>query len=318
MNHNARISAIGFSHDGKLFLTAGSNTKIELWTSPTGEAIGIPLRAVKEITCAHFSPSQDIVAAGDGDGIVHLWSMSTLKSLKQFNTGQAGVSAVEFSPDGRVLTAASGETAAIWNVSNGRQVGESLRHTAPVTAVRFSADCKRIATGADDGTVRLWDASNGLPLSEKLVNEKGVRDLIFSSDGKKLFSSSRDRAVKAWDVSTDVTPAEHRELAELARAISPLRISDAGQLEPREIEPLDVLHSHLENFSGPTRVCAEWLTGDPTERTLTPYSRQNLTGYVAKLVNEDDDTSRGEALFLANGNEKILRLIAGKAGDDTP
>ena len=316
MSHNARISSIEFSRDDRLFLTAGSDPKIELWTSRTGEAVGAPLRAGKEITCAHFSPSQDIVAAGDGEGTVHFWSTSTLKLLKQFVVGSAAVSAFAFSPDGRVLAVGSGETAAIWNVSSGRQVGESLRHMSPVTAVRFTADSKRIATGTNDGTVHVWHASTGLPLSEELHYGKNIRDLIFSPDGRALFSCSRDRAVKAWDVSTGVTPAEHRELAQLARAISPLRINDAGQLEPQEIESLKNLHSNLKDLSGSARICADWLMADPAKRGLTPNNRQSLAGYVEKLVQENNDDSRHEALFFANGDAKILHLIAHKTDGD--
>lgn len=313
MNHNARIGSIEFSHDGQLFLTAGSDTKVELWVSRTGEPVGAPLRTAKEVTSAHFSPSQNIVAAGDGDGVVHFWSTSTLKPLKQFTVGSVGISALEFSPDGRLIAAASGDMATMWNVSSGKQVGELLRHTSSVTAIRFSADSTRVATGADDGTVRLWDASSGLPLSEKLLHDKSIRDLVFSPDGKILFGCSRDRAVKAWDVSAGVTAADHQALAELARAISPLYISDSGQLEPREVKPVEILRSHLKDFSGPARICAEWMIADPKERTLTPYSRETLSNYVEKLVQENDDDSRREAVFFANGDEKMLRMIVPNA-----
>jgi WD40 repeat protein len=313
MNHNARISRIEFSRDGRLFLTAGSDTKIELWVSRTGEPVGAPLRTAKEITSAHFSPSQEIVAAGDGDGVLHLWTTSTLKPLKQFSAGSTEVSAFEFSPDGQLVAAASGDTATMWNVSSGQQLGELLRHTSPVTAIRFSADSKRIATGTDDGTVRLWDASTGLSLSEKLLHEKGIRDLVFSPDGKILVGCSRDRAVKAWDVSARVTAADHQALAELARSISPLHLSDSGQLEPREIESLDVLRSHLKDLSGSAHICAEWLMAEPTKRTLTPYNRETLSSYVKQLVQENDNKSQADAVFLATGDQELLHLIGSDA-----
>jgi WD40 repeat protein len=299
MNHNARVSAIEFSHDSKLFLTAGSDAKVELWASRTGEGTGAPLRAAKEITCAHFAPSQDVVAAGAGDGAVYLWSTSTRKLLKQIAVGSTGVSALAFAPDGHAFAAACGDTAAIWSVSTGRQIGQSLRHTSPVTAVQFSGSSGRVATGEDSGAVRLWDASIGLALSEKLSHGNGIRGLVFSPNGRVLFSCSRDRAVRAWDVSTGVTPTDQRELAKLARAISCLRINNAGQLESREVESLSDLNSQLKTLSGSARVCAQWMLADPADRTLTPNSGQSLAGYVKKLVLENDDASRDEAVFFS-------------------
>jgi WD40 repeat protein len=318
MNHNARISGIEFSRDGRFFLTAGSDTKIELWDSRTGKVLGSPLRAGKEITCAHFSPSQDIVAGGGGDGIVRLWSTSTLKPLKEFNAGTAGVVALEFSPDGRVLAAASGEAATIWNVSTGQPIGDSLRHGSRVTAVRFSPDSSRVATGGENGGLRVWDVITGSPLSEELPHEKSIRALIFSPDGKILVGCSRDRAVKVWDVFTGLNQADNLELAQLARAISPRRLNEAGQPEPQGIESLEILRARTRSFSGAGRICADWFLSEPGERTLTPHSKQTLAGYLEKLVLENNKASREEALFFSSGDEKTLRLIEGAADGDPP
>jgi WD40 repeat protein len=316
MHHNARINRIEFSRDDRLFLTAGSDTKIELWTSRTGNPAGDPLRAAKEITSAHFSPTQDLVAAGDGNGVVRVWSTTSFQVLKQFSAGATSVAALEFSPDGRLLVTGCGETAALWDVSTGRQSGDSLRHESPVTAARFTPDSKKVATGANDGTIRLWDASSGLALSEKLAQGQGIRDLAFALDGKVLVGSSRDRAIRIWDVLSGLNRADHRELARLARVISPWRLNEAGQLELRELEPLDGLRSTTKSFSGAARTCAVWLLADPAERPLTPHSRQNLTGYIRKLVEENDDRSRDDARFFADGDDKLLGMITPKPGNE--
>jgi hypothetical protein len=95
----------------------------------------------------------------------------------------------------------------------------------------------------------------------------------------------------------------------LARGISSQRINDAGQLERRQIESLSILREHLKALSGSARLCADWLLGDPVHRNLTPNSQQSLTDYIEKLVQGKDDDSRSEALFFADGDEKLIQLI---------
>lgn len=314
MNHDVRISDIDLSRDGSLFLTAGSGPKIELWDSHTGELRADALRAPKEVTFAHFCPSRDFVAAAASDGTVYFWSTSTFKSIRQTAVGSAGVSAFAFSPDGRAFAAAAGEIAVIHDVSSGHQIGESIRQASPVTSLRFSADSKRIATGTDDGTVRLWDAFSGLPLTEQLQHGENIRDLRFSPSGRTLFVCSRGRAVKAWDVDVDLGRRDRKALAQLAQTISPFRINEAGQLEAREVEPIELLRAVSTKFSAPVRLCAEWLLAEPINRALTPHSKENLNDYIYELTQENDQLSRDEAVFFADNDETMLRLIASKSG----
>jgi len=80
-----------------------------------------------------------------------------------------------FSVDGqRILTWGSEDnTARLWSASDGKPVGEPMKHASLVFGGRFSPDSRRILTWGDDRTARLWSASDGKAMGEPMKHEAG-------------------------------------------------------------------------------------------------------------------------------------------------
>jgi WD40 repeat protein/serine/threonine protein kinase len=109
-----------------------------------------------------------------------------------------GVSAVTFSPDGKILATCSDKTVRLRDVDRGQNLVDLKGRSGKFTAVAFSPDGKRLASASDDHRVVLWDVDK-----RQTVPLKGHRGtvyaLAFSPDGKRL-ASVGDNTVRIWDV----------------------------------------------------------------------------------------------------------------------
>jgi WD40 repeat protein len=129
-------------------------------------------------------------------------------------TGHSGlVSAVAFSPDGKLLASASWDnTIRLWAVSdpdNPKPVGQPLRgHTGAVSSVAFSPDGKTLASSGDN-TARLWDLTTPTDVKEltaPLTGDGAFYWVAFSPDGRTLAAASEEGAVRLWDVADRRAP----------------------------------------------------------------------------------------------------------------
>ncbi|RYE96757.1 MAG: hypothetical protein EOO77_40340, partial [Oxalobacteraceae bacterium] len=78
----------------------------------------------------------------------------------------------------------------------------SIQTGAPVLALAYSPDGKRIATGGQEREVVLWNAQSG----ERIMTLKGHTDDVvtvqFSPNGRFLASGGVDNALILWDAIT--------------------------------------------------------------------------------------------------------------------
>ena len=101
-----------------------------------------------------FSPDGRQLATGGADSLIRIWEMENGGKLLKILEGHAAtVSAMEYSPDGRLLSGSVDRSIRLWDPVAGRLIGELAVHEDTVTSVTFDTNGNRILSSSQDGCV---------------------------------------------------------------------------------------------------------------------------------------------------------------------
>jgi WD40 repeat protein len=209
---------------------------IWLWERKTGKAIHKLWMPTDIDGPIAFSPNGRLVAAGESDGRVRVWTVSEGKKLSDWDLMPGvvrrprtpsdrkeilyyRVSPIIFSPDSKTMAVLGGSsTMYLCDPHTGKRlrswdVTKNDEDDGAVRSLAFSNDWKRLACGTAHGKILWWDVEtekllrrSELPVQGKDFQGKPYRPSVytvaFSPDGKMLVSGDGANVVRLWDVET--------------------------------------------------------------------------------------------------------------------
>jgi RNA polymerase sigma factor (sigma-70 family) len=206
--HNARVTSVCFSPNGKRIASAGADQTVRVWDAEKGQEIFTLDGQTRSSGSVCFSPDGKRIATINSKHVT-VWDAEKGKELLTLKANVRPNGSVCFSPDGKRIASvypwSSGGKLApaeikVWDAEKGQELlAIKTPHSNGTASISYSPDGKRIASAGLDETVRVWDAENGQELLALKGHTSIVSSVCFSPDGKRLASASWDQTVKVWD-----------------------------------------------------------------------------------------------------------------------
>jgi WD40 repeat protein/serine/threonine protein kinase len=215
--HPGWVRGVAFSPDGKSMLTGSEDGTARLWDAVTGKPLQAPFQHDMPVLSVAFSPDGKALLTGvgsayltnggldSGRGAAYLWDIASGKRLGPPLVHHAGVPAVAFRPDGRVIVSGSTDantvgTAQPWDRATGKPMGVPLRHRRGVEHVAFTPDGAIIVTASHYAFAAfLWDA-RGQRLGPPLWHQEALESIALRPDGQAILTGGADSTIRLWQV----------------------------------------------------------------------------------------------------------------------
>jgi WD40 repeat protein len=217
------VMCAAYSPDGRLLVTASSSGGApRLWDVAPGSEQGPALEHPGTVHHARSSPDGAVIVTASTERSgerwtteYRFWAAATGDPIGEpirspaLRRGREDPAAVPpaFSPDGRVVALALGNTVEIRESRTARPALPPLELGAAVRCLAFGPDGRRLATGDEDGATRLWNTADGRPEGPPLADGFPVERVLFSPDGRRLLAVGGKPGTffgeaRLWDTAT--------------------------------------------------------------------------------------------------------------------
>ena len=202
--HDAAVSCVRYSRDGRLIASSGNDNVVKIWDAPSGKLIKTLRGHGGRVRSCEFSPDGRFLLSGGHDNQAKVWSLEGYREIRVLKgrllQGHSDiVLSARFSPDGsQVVTSSRDRTARTWDVATGEIVNVlSEGHEFLASSAVFFGDGRRVLTAAGDNTVRMWDVAAGT--QSILIKETGrIGALALSNNEKWIVTGSAGSSAQVF------------------------------------------------------------------------------------------------------------------------
>ena len=225
MEHDGHIYDLEFSASGKWLVSSSQDGTARVWDVAEGKEISRMFHG-SFVTAVAFSPDEKWVLSGGCDifdsstvcrsGTARVWEARTGKEVARINHDDGNISAVAFSPDGKLVASGGGlfsSNVRVWEASTGVVLSVmETSHENGIWDIAFDSSGSMVIAGGCDkrsgiknpcyfGSARIWDVETGAEVS-RFSHNGNVRSVAFSQDGSLAVLGGDEMIGRVWEVET--------------------------------------------------------------------------------------------------------------------
>ena len=163
------------------------------------------IKCSSETMSVAFHPSKDILAAGNIEGKVLIYSVNQeendFKEIMEFKNFKKSCRRVTFNKEGETLlfSASSDNSFCCIDLEQGTVIRKITKaHGSAIYSI-YAINQNIICTGDDDGGVKLWDMRHKEPVMDLKESDDCITDILGSEDRKVLLVTSGEGTLSAYD-----------------------------------------------------------------------------------------------------------------------
>jgi WD40 repeat protein len=200
--HSGLVSDLRILGEGRRLLSTGWDCSTRLWylgKEPRDPKILNHNTEVKSIAVDHDGTKG---ASGSRDGEVKVFSLKSMKCVRNIQAHDSDVSGIFFSTDGTriVTTSWAGETK-LWALGNYDEVRSISCSKVRVRSVHPLPD-DSFLLGLHDGSITRISLADGSKMTEFNNHRDIVSSMMLDPTGTRVISGSWDRTVRIWSLDT--------------------------------------------------------------------------------------------------------------------
>lgn len=222
---NKIVSGPHFSPDGRRLIVVNDDGSISIWTTDThAEQVESGKFISGDVFRSALSSDGKILVVGAGNTI-YLWDLVNHRQLgNPIQAHSENISALAFSPDGRIIASAAQQENVVvfWDAGTQQQLGEPIKGVnddindiafspdgnliavAGETTNKFGAGGKRIAPNKTDNAVALFNVVTRNLAAPLLTGHKdSVECLAFNKKGDRIASGNYGGDIIVWEVKSN-------------------------------------------------------------------------------------------------------------------
>jgi len=200
--HDEKITGVSFVRDRFHILSCSWDATTRLWNTKEKN---------KPRTLKHGSEVKTVAAsqelgkgvAGARDGEIKIFSLSTMKNLRNVQAHKSDISGlVLIEDDAKLVTSSWDGECKIWNLSSYELETQLIKQKERIRSLAATPDGTKVALGLHSGKILLIDLEDPSKIKQLIGHTDIVESLSIDSDGERLASGSWDRTIRLWSLNS--------------------------------------------------------------------------------------------------------------------